>query len=222
MKTVVVNFYAGPGAGKTTGAWELAAQLKKMDVNVEYVPEYAKELVWAEKWDLLDGSISGQRNIFDEQRRRVDSIYGKVDVIVTDCPITLSAVYLKEANSEFTKEVLKVYSQFNNFNLFIRRDENHFQQAGRIQNLEESKAIDNRVRQFLKQHDIFFCEYDRGAIQRIAKNVIYSREHNKHFKDPKAMEQMNRSSIAERLDSNKTLIANEKTPNSDDISERYR
>lgn len=41
-------------------------------------------------------------------------------------------------------------------------------------------------------------------------------------KDSKPQEQMNRSSIAERLDSNKTLIANEKTPNSDDISERYR
>ena len=29
MHTMVVNCYAGPGAGKTTCAWEVASQLKK-------------------------------------------------------------------------------------------------------------------------------------------------------------------------------------------------
>ena len=42
MNTMVVNCYAGPGAGKTTCAWEVASQLKKKGINTEYVSEYAK------------------------------------------------------------------------------------------------------------------------------------------------------------------------------------
>ena len=45
MKTLVVNLFAGPGAGKTTCAWEIASELKKRGIVTEYVPEYAKELV---------------------------------------------------------------------------------------------------------------------------------------------------------------------------------
>jgi len=44
-ETLVVNFFAVAGAGKTTCAWEVAAELKKINIVTEYVPEYAKELV---------------------------------------------------------------------------------------------------------------------------------------------------------------------------------
>ena len=47
--TIIVNLFAGPGAGKTTCAWEIASELKKRNIQAEYVPEYAKELVWDEK-----------------------------------------------------------------------------------------------------------------------------------------------------------------------------
>ena len=36
MNTMVVNCYAGPGAGKTTCAWEVASQLKKKDIRHEW------------------------------------------------------------------------------------------------------------------------------------------------------------------------------------------
>ena len=44
-KTIVVNLFAGAGAGKTTCAWEIASELKKRGIETEYVSEYAKELV---------------------------------------------------------------------------------------------------------------------------------------------------------------------------------
>ena len=55
--TLIVSLFAGPGAGKTTCAWEIASELKKRNVETEYVSEYAKELVWDEKFELLDGSL---------------------------------------------------------------------------------------------------------------------------------------------------------------------
>jgi tRNA uridine 5-carbamoylmethylation protein Kti12 len=61
MKTVIVNLYAGPGAGKTTCAWEIASRLKKENVSTEYVSEYAKELVWEGNLELLSGSVESHR-----------------------------------------------------------------------------------------------------------------------------------------------------------------
>ena len=66
MNTMVVNCYAGPGAGKTTCAWEVASQLKKKGINTEYVSEYAKELVWEGKYDVLEN----QEHLFAEQAKR--------------------------------------------------------------------------------------------------------------------------------------------------------
>ena len=55
--TVVVNLFGGPGAGKTTCAWEIAAELKKLRYVTEYVPEVAKEYVWDGNKGMLDGSL---------------------------------------------------------------------------------------------------------------------------------------------------------------------
>jgi hypothetical protein len=46
--TLLVNLYAGPGAGKSTGAAYIFAKLKMAGVDCEYVSEYAKDRVWQE------------------------------------------------------------------------------------------------------------------------------------------------------------------------------
>ena len=61
--TLVINAFGGPGAGKTTACMEIAATLKKRGLVAEYVQEYAKELAWEGRNDLLDGSESSQRKI---------------------------------------------------------------------------------------------------------------------------------------------------------------
>ena len=106
-KTIVVNLLAGPGAGKTTCAWEIASELKKRNLETEYVPEYAKEFVWENKTDILDGSLEHQKILYEEQKRRVDRLLGKVDVIVTDSPTILSLLYLKQPNEEFEEKAIK-------------------------------------------------------------------------------------------------------------------
>ncbi|MFA5769712.1 MAG: hypothetical protein WC871_09270, partial [Bacteroidales bacterium] len=63
--TLIVNLFGGPASGKTTCAWEIASKLKKQRLVTEYVSEYAKELVWDEKLDILDGSEPHQHHIFE-------------------------------------------------------------------------------------------------------------------------------------------------------------
>ena len=151
MNTMVVNCYAGPGAGKTTCAWEVASQLKKKGINTEYVSEYAKELVWEGKYDVLEN----QEHLFAEQAKRLERLRGKVEVIVTDSPILMSHIYGRNNSTDFTMRIDDEYKKYYNFNLFIKRGDT-FQQAGRIQNLEESKALDRKIMNMLKEKNIYF------------------------------------------------------------------
>lgn len=174
--TVVINLFAGPGAGKSTCAWEIASTLKKLGYVAEYVPEYAKELVWDENFKMLDGSYQNHKAILDEQTHRVDRLYGKVDFIVCDSPIMLNANYFKGAPSEtadYEKMVYDIFSNYNNFSIFINREKN-FEQAGRIQNLQESKQIDEDVKSLLKKHNIYYGSYFYKTIPLVIDNCIYT------------------------------------------------
>lgn len=60
--TIVINAFAGPGAGKTTSCLEVAEKLKKQGFVTEYVQEYAKELVYDNNLIMLDGHYEHQKN----------------------------------------------------------------------------------------------------------------------------------------------------------------
>lgn len=169
--TIVVNLFAGPGAGKTTCAWEIASELKKRGIETEYVSEYAKEFVWDNNMEMLDGSLKNQQILYDEQSNRINRLLGKVDVIVTDSPTILATMYLKEPNKTFENKAIIDFKETQNFNLFINRGKD-FQQSGRIHNLQESKEIDNKIKLLLKSNNIYFGTYNHNNIDVLVDNII--------------------------------------------------
>lgn len=192
-KTIIVNLFAGAGAGKTTCAWEIASELKKRGIETEYVSEYAKELVWDNNMEMLDGSLEHQQILYQEQKRRIDRLIGKVDVIVTDSPTLLSIMYLKEPNKDFEKRAVEEYKQNQNFNLFINRGKD-FQQAGRIHNLQQSKEVDNKIKQFLKSNNIYFGTYYHSTVNVLVDNII------KNLNNVKAEKNRNNTSSTKTVD----------------------
>ncbi|MGN0569257.1 MAG: AAA family ATPase [Candidatus Fimenecus sp.] len=168
--TVVVNLVAGPGAGKTTCAWEIAAELKKAGLVVEYVPEVAKEYVWEGRTDLLDGTLEHQRQLYEKQNHRVQCLMGKVDVVVTDSPIILSLLYLKERNSAFENEVIRQFKSQQNFTLFVQRGA-HFEKEGRIHDREQSARLDKKVLDLLNDNNIYYGKYTYDAMKICVKNI---------------------------------------------------
>lgn len=170
-KTIVVNLFGGPAAGKTTCAWEIASNLKKNKIVTEYVPEYAKELVWDQKYDILDGSLVHQHHIFETQNHRVERLLGKVDVIVTDATLLNSLVYGKNNPPEFEKEVSENFSRFHNYNLFVRRGE-YFEKEGRVHTLEESIAIDREIIGILNSHNIPFRFFSHHSVDDVLMEII--------------------------------------------------
>lgn len=198
--TVVVNLLAGPGAGKTTCAWAIASELKKRGIETEYVSEYAKELVWDGNLTMLDGSYQHQRALFEEQDRRVKRLLGKVDVVVTDSPALLSLMYIKEPNREFTQTVLERFTNQQNFNLFINRGKD-YQQTGRLQTLEESIAIDNSIKGFLKENNIYYGTYYHHTLDVLVDNII------KNFNKVNAKTNVNKSiSTPQASEGDNTII----------------
>lgn len=167
LKTLVVNLFAGPGAGKTTCAWEIASELKKRGINTEYVPEYAKELVWDENYKAL----ADQEHIFEVQANRINRLIGKVDVVVTNSPILFSEIYGKNNSNDFKQRIWEEHDSHKNFNLFINRCL-RFEQQGRIHNLTESKEIDNKIKNMLEKNSVYYGQYFHKTVPIIIDNII--------------------------------------------------
>lgn len=181
--TIVINAFAGPGAGKTTSCLEVAEKLKKQGFVTEYVQEYAKELVYDNNFIMLDGHYEHQFAILNDQMKRINRLYGKVDFIVTDSPILLNNTYLNEDKntevySAYSDSVNKLYGLYNNFNYFVERDTSVFEKEGRIHNLEQSIAIDNELKNMLHNNQIDFDVYTHATIDNIVRDstIIYAKQ----------------------------------------------
>ena len=88
-QTVVIKLFGGPGAGKSTLAHGVVAELKRRGHSVEMAAEFAKDLAWS-------GHAIGPFDdwvILGHQVERESRLYGKVDFIVTDSPLGLQGCF---------------------------------------------------------------------------------------------------------------------------------
>lgn len=167
-KTLVINLFAGPGAGKTTSALELTAELKKRGFDVEYVPEYAKELVYAEDFEAL----ADQEKVTSEQYARLARLKGKTDVIVTDSPILLGRVYgAGKISDEFAEKIVGWYNGFDNYNLEVTRPAT-YQQTGRVENREQAVERDKQIKSMLEECGVKCRRYDEKELATVADEIV--------------------------------------------------
>ncbi len=154
---LVVNLYGAPGAGKSTGAAYIFSKLKMLGINAELVTEFAKDKVWEES----KTPFQNQAYIFGQQYFRISRVDGKVDVVITDSPILLSAFYNSDSTlgKEFDTFVSKVSKSYNSMDLFINRVK-PYNSVGRFQTEEESDKLADDLRQFLNQHEVNYKEYN--------------------------------------------------------------
>jgi Ni2+-binding GTPase involved in maturation of urease and hydrogenase len=91
-KPIVINLFGPPGSGKSTGAAEVFAALKKLGVNAELVTEFAKDKAWEHNLK----AVNNQAYVFGKQCYRMSRCADEVDVIITDSPLFLSIIYNKD------------------------------------------------------------------------------------------------------------------------------
>lgn len=144
--TLLINLFAGPGSGKSTAAAGVFSLLKIHNVNCELVTEFAKDLCWEQR----DVALKNQYYIFGKQYHKILRLIHQVEVAVTDSPLLFSLIYGKLLGNapSFYETVESAHNTFNNMNFFLERVK-EFNPSGRLQNEEEAKDLDRKIKEML-------------------------------------------------------------------------
>ena len=176
MKTLVVNLFGAPGAGKSTGAAAIFSKLKMIGINAELIGEFAKDKVWEENSEFF----KNQAYIFGKQFFRQSRCDGKVDVMITDSPLPLSILYNTDPylTENFNLTVMDVFNSYNNLNFYINRVKK-YNPKGRNQIEEESNSLVEPLKELLKERNILFEEVNGDKqgydyiVKRILEKILY-------------------------------------------------
>lgn len=178
--SLVINFYGGPGTGKSTSAAAAFAHLKQLGISCELVTEYVKQWAWENRKPVnLD-----QFYIFGKQARKEYSLHTKVDVIITDSPVSLCAYYTKifgtEEQASCFKTMTKTYYNtvdqdgHEYFHVWLNRLK-AYDPKGRFQTEAEARQIDGDMRMFV-QNDLGLtltpCNADNKEVCRLVEQIV--------------------------------------------------
>lgn len=175
--TIVVNLYGGQGTGKSTTMAGVFCYLKNHGVDCEMTPEFAKECVWEGRKETFQDELY----LFAKQNHRLQRVNGKVDVVITDHPLEMGAIYNKyykpiqdeEWNSAFSELVWQTARQYNNFNIMLNRVK-PYNSNGRNETEEQAKGFDLLFFEYLNDNEIDFISVDANehASEIIGKRIL--------------------------------------------------
>lgn len=171
MKTIVVNLFGEPSAGKSTAAMDITARLKRKGINAEYVSEFAKDKVYENNGEVF----KHQEYMFGKQSFKMGRVKDKVEVMVVDSPLILSIVYNNDEilGNDFNRAVLNMFNSYNNKNYLLTR--NHtYENEGRFQNENEALLVRTQIMNMLEEYDI---DYDIATssekdCERIVNDIV--------------------------------------------------
>ena len=183
--TILVNLYGGPGAGKSTLATRVYSALKMSNVNAEYVPEFAKEITWQERFHILQN----QMLVTGTQIQRILDLKDKVDVIVTDSPMEMGRFYMdREIMARAVTAEAQIASiGFSELNYFVRRDDTYLEK-GRTQSRSEATEIDDNILAYLRSFQRPYTDVQKteAHAERIVTDVLSIRQRNTDAQEPQA------------------------------------
>jgi len=166
-KPIVVNFYGGPGTGKSTMAAAVFAEFKSEGINCELVTEYAKKKVWEEAYKVFECQFYVSAN----QVYNMFSVAKHVDLIITDSPIILGAAYTN-GDILLNSLIAREHKKYNNVDIFLTRTK-AYNPKGRYQTEDEAKEKDKLIKEILEQNQIKYVEYegDKKSIPNIVEYI---------------------------------------------------
>lgn len=166
---LVVNLFGAPSCGKSTGASYIFSQLKLLGVDCELVTEFAKDLTWDKQYNAL----SNQLYVSGVQSERFNRLSNKVDIVITDSPLFLGAIYRTPRSNEFDKLIVEEFNKYNNINFLINRVK-QYNPNGRSQTEEQSNELQNIIKEFANQHSISYTEIDGDTVgyQKIIDDIM--------------------------------------------------
>ena len=179
MHTQIINFFGGPGIGKSTQSAGLYHIMKRNNMSVELTSEFPKVIAWEKN----HSAIRDQLYITANQHRNISRLYGQVEYIIVDSPILFGLAYKGRYGEGYPESlygdsfdtfVIDLFKKYDNINILLHRNDADFQKDGRFQDLEESKRVDKELKDILVNNDINFHEYtvDYNTINAIYRDLF--------------------------------------------------
>ena len=174
--TILINLIGAPSVGKSTTAGRLFAALKGMGLNAEYSSEYVKG--WVYRGQQV--SPYDQLYIAGKEVYRQSHLFNKVDFIISDSPVILTAFYHLYNNHdnalrEICKDFYDMAERLDNVKVltFYLQRKKKYQTQGRYHTEEQSDEINRLLRCFLEVEAYPYEELDCPDEDRI--DVIMER-----------------------------------------------
>lgn len=167
----IINLIGGPNTGKTTTALGLTYFMKRAGMKVAYAPEYALDMVYEERSNIL----ADQLYILAKQNRRQLRMADSNDYIVTDSPLFLSLVYSPNGGSEDLRAAVWArWNEYDNITFYHPRDmEFEFEKQGRVQKShEECRAIDRQIEGYLVNPNVRSSAYELELGRNYVRQII--------------------------------------------------
>lgn len=141
-----INFYGGPGVGKSTLAAQVYAELNRAGgVSTELVREFVKP--WAyegRKLDVYDQVYTFGSQLWAEHRL----FKAGINVIVTDSPVLLQCIYTalldEKIAANLTQVGLRWEADTTSLNFLVQRAV-PYRRRGRYQDEPELRVLDDRI-----------------------------------------------------------------------------
>lgn len=154
----VINIYGQAGSGKSTVAAGLFNVIKQESKkSVELVTEFAKDLVWAERF----GELKDQFYVSANQYHRIHTLQDKVDLVITDSPILLGSIY--KPHKQFRNLpplLLELDNSLTTTNIFLIANSTlKFEEIGRVQSKSEAEKIGDRIEKMLSKNKIDYTSF---------------------------------------------------------------
>jgi hypothetical protein len=168
----IINLFGGPCSGKSTTAAGLFYHMKCAGLEVELVQEYAKDMVWEGRHNILEDQIY----VFAKQQRRIARLKNHgLQWVITDSPIPLGLCYTKteDLSDAFQNLVMQVFNSYENHNFYLTRNV-QYNPNGRNQKTEqEAMQVDLKLTHMLVSNQIPYKTVMGGttAVKDILANV---------------------------------------------------
>jgi len=173
-----VNFYGGPGVGKSTLAARVYAELNRIRaVTTELVREFVKP--WAyegRQLDAWDQVFTFANQLWAEHRLA----RAGVKVIVTDSPVLLQCVYTSLLDAPISSDLVNLalrYEQAHQSLNFLVNRRLDYVSTGRFQTPDALPELDSRIKGYLDRLKVPYLTVtpaDWETILQTVKEAAYS------------------------------------------------
>ncbi len=137
----------------STTAAGLFHMMKKNGDDVELVTEYAKDMVWEQRPNIMDDQIY----MFAKQYRKIARLRDQVKFVIVDSPILMCCAYIRPGYFKTLEPlILETFNSFNNINFLLTRN-TKYDSTGRMQTAVQAASMDSTISEVLDKYN---TQYD--------------------------------------------------------------